>query len=434
VVQAETAADVLVLGAGVSGLAAAARLSKAGFSVHVLEARDRIGGRVNTVRKPGWPVPIDLGAEFIQGRIPALLDLARSAQLPVVELSGARRRAAGGRLVHDDDVLHRVETLLRTTYARAAEQDCSVADALDGTPGDPGLKDLVRTWIEGYDAAHTERMSLRALQRERVAEAHIDGTRIFRIVGGYDGIPHALASQIAPERGTVRLRTVVTEVRWEAGLVSVTTEDAHARIVRTFSGTRLVVALPIGVIRELRWLPSLPDKQAAVNGLEMGNVVKLAIAFKERFWERSFPDELAFLTTTGGSIRGFWTGYPLFAPVLIAWAGGPAADAMADLTLEQRADRALASLGDALHVPRSVVDEQVVAWEGHDWAADPFARGAYSYVRAGGMERQAELARPVANTLFFAGEATELHGYQATVHGALFTGQRAAAEVLLSLR
>jgi monoamine oxidase len=78
------------------------------------------------------------------------------------------------------------------------------------------------------------------------------------------------------------------------------------------------------------------------------------------------------------------------------------------------------------------VQGQLVAWDGHDWAADPFARGAYSYVRVGGIQAQAALARPVADTLFFAGEATELAGHQATVHGALFTGQRAADEVLRS--
>jgi monoamine oxidase len=99
----------------------------------------------------------------------------------------------------------------------------------------------------------------------------------------------------------------------------------------------------------------------------------------------------------------------------------------------QRVDRALESLSRSLGLPRGAVDEQLVAWDGHDWAADPFARGAYSYVRVGGMPLQADLAQPVANTLFFAGEATELLGHQATVHGALFAGTRAADEVLRSL-
>jgi monoamine oxidase len=90
-------------------------------------------------------------------------------------------------------------------------------------------------------------------------------------------------------------------------------------------------------------------------------------------------------------------------------------------------------LAHLLGEPRAFVDRQLVTSATHDWAADPFARGAYSYVRSGGMEAQAALARPLEDTLFFAGEATELGGYQATVHGALFAGQRAADEVLRSL-
>jgi monoamine oxidase len=165
----------------------------------------------------------------------------------------------------------------------------------------------------------------------------------------------------------------------------------------------------------------------------MGNVVKLVMSFQERFWTRLLSDELGFLITFDEPFQAWWTGYPVYAPVLVAWAGGSAADALASLTLEQRADRALESLAGVLSVARADVDRQVVAWQTHDWAVDPYARGAYSYVLVGGMEAQADLARPVENTLFFAGEATEMEGHQATVHGALFAGQRAAGEVLRSL-
>jgi monoamine oxidase len=201
-----------------------------------------------------------------------------------------------------------------------------------------------------------------------------------------------------------------------------------------------VVALPVGVLQApstelgaVRFTPPLPHKDAALRGLEMGHVVKLVFAFQERFWEKVFPDDMGFVINLDEPFRAWWTGYPVYAPVLVAWEGGPAAEALAELSSQQRVDRALESLARLTRVRRADVDRQIVAWDTHDWAADPFARGAYSYVRVGGIERQAALASPVANTLFFAGEATELHGYQATVHGALFAGQRAADEVLQSL-
>jgi monoamine oxidase len=121
----QTRADVLVLGAGVSGLAAAAKIVQGDCSIRILEARDRIGGRIFTLRRPGWPVPIDLGAEFIQGPIPALLSIADAAQQPVIELGGARWQAHAGELLRADDFLERTEELLATVFARAKDRDVS---------------------------------------------------------------------------------------------------------------------------------------------------------------------------------------------------------------------------------------------------------------------------------------------------------------------
>src|SRR5262249_3114015 len=160
-----------------------------------------------------------------------------------------------------------------------------------------------------------------------------------------------------------------------------------------------------------------PQKTEALRGLEMGNVVKLAFAFNERFWSNALSDDTGFVMTPGEPFKTFWTGYPLYAPVLLAWAGGPAADALLQFGAAERADRALESPAHVLGVSRADVDRHVVGWEAHDWAADPYARGAYSYVRVDGMAAQAAFAQPIAGTLFFAGEATELEGRQATVHG-----------------
>src|SRR5919202_6407632 len=103
--DATGATDVLVLGAGVSGLAAAARLAQDGCTVRVLEARDRVGGRIFTRRGGHWPVPVELGAEFVQGRVQALLTLARQTGLPVIELDGARWQSRAGQLLRADEFL-----------------------------------------------------------------------------------------------------------------------------------------------------------------------------------------------------------------------------------------------------------------------------------------------------------------------------------------
>ncbi len=424
-----------MLGAGVSGLAAAARLSAAGQSVRVLEARDRIGGRVHTLRNAEeWPVPIDLGAEFIQGRIAPLIALARAAGEPVIELGGSRWQvSADGRLGPGEPFAARATELFSRVGTSQSIEDQSFDAMLEGLhleESRAATAKLVRAWVESYDAADPSLVSMRSLLRERTAEARLDGDRTFRLVTGYDAVPRTLLARIAT--GSVELGTEVTDVEWTTGRVTVNTGSG-----RVFGAGRLVVALPLGVLQSgsVRFTPSLPEKDLALTGLMMGHVVKIVFAFKERFWAEHLPDdaELGFLVAADEPVRGWWTGYPLIAPLLVAWSGGPPADAFANLSLDQRADRALESLARVLSVRRSVVDDQVRGWASHDWAADPLACGAYSYVRVGGMAAQAELARPEDGTLFFAGEATELAGRQATVHGALFAGERAADEVLSSL-
>lgn len=441
--DAAEATDVLVLGAGVSGLGAAARLAQAGCTVRVLDGRTRVGGRILTLRGGSWPVPVELGAEFVQGRIPALFALAHQTGLPVVELDGARWQSRAGQLTRSDEFLPRLEQIMSQMPELRSDEDESFEQFLASRCTDQALAEargLARSWIESYDAADPGRVSVRSLVRERRAEHQIAGDHAFRVVTGYDGIPQALQARIPPDRGRVHLETIATEVQWTPGEVAVQARAPHGDACGPFSARRLVVALPLGVLQALpteptavRFTPPLAPKQDALRGLAMGNVVKLVVAFKERFWQRAFPDELGFLLADNEPFRVWWTGYPVYAPVLVGWAGGPAADALAGLSTEQRVDRALDSLARLLRMPRAVVDRQMVAWDSHDWAADPFARGAYSYVRVGGIGRQAALASPVENTLFFAGEATELAGHQATVHGALFAGERAADEVLQSL-
>ncbi|HTD79559.1 MAG TPA: NAD(P)/FAD-dependent oxidoreductase [Chloroflexota bacterium] len=441
--NAETT-DVLVLGAGVSGLAAAERLAQSGCTVRVLDARDRVGGRIRTLRGGAWPVPIELGAEFVQGRVPALFALAQQAGLPIVELDGARWHSRRGKRISFDEVAPRIETILSRLPELPADQDESFDQFLASRCADDSLaeaRDLARWWIEGYDAADPRRFSVRALVRERTAERKIEGDRAFRLVTGYDAIPQMLQAGIPPDRGRVDLETIATEIHWTPGAVAVEARGSPGAARGPFSARRLVVALPVGVLRAppsepgaIRFIPPLAQKEDALPWVEMGHVVKLVFAFKERFWERLFPEELGFLIAADEPFRTWWTGYPVYAPVLVSWSAGPSADTLAGLPMEQRVDRALDSLARLLRVPRAVVDGQMLAWDGHDWGADPFARGAYSYVRVGGIEAQAVLASPVENTLFFAGEATELEGHQATVHGALFAGQRAADEVLHSLR
>jgi monoamine oxidase len=188
----------------------------------------------------------------------------------------------------------------------------------------------------------------------------------------------------------------------------------------------------------VRFIPSLDEKQAALSHLAMGTAIHVTLVFREAFWrEAAFAGascslaDMLFLFSDNPWFPTWWSKLPSQAPVLVAWSAGPRAqqfDGQPASVITRRAVEALALiLGIAIeHVSRLLQAAHV-----HDWQADTFSRGAYSYVVAGGAEEaQRVLAAPLANTLFFAGEATNSQGHHATVHGAMASGYRAAAEVL----
>ncbi len=203
------------------------------------------------------------------------------------------------------------------------------------------------------------------------------------------------------------------------------------------------MTLPAGVLRHrgdetaVEFDPNLPSaKRAALEYVEMGRVVKVALWFHTAFWERIHNGRYrdgAFFRGEGQPFATYWTQLPVRSRLVVAWVGGPKALALSGADHSELVTRAVDGFGSLFGEP-AVARRELEAGAVHDWDHDPFARGAYSYVAVGGIEARATLAAPVADTLFFAGEATSDDGQGGTVNGALETGERAATEVALSLR
>jgi monoamine oxidase len=216
----------------------------------------------------------------------------------------------------------------------------------------------------------------------------------------------------------------------------------------------VVVTVPLSILQleqasgGIRFVPELPNsKQAAVQKLAMGNVLKINLRFRERFWEDaklwdqdaervSFHDA-GFFHYPDAPLPTWWTQLPIRAPLLVGWTGGPRADRVRAGGNGGRATPtggpvlapAIQSLAGIFRIPDDEIERQLEATYIHDWASDPFSRGAYSYVPVDALKAQEVLSEPIDNKLFFAGEAT-CKGHIGTVHGAIQSGQRAAAEVL----
>jgi monoamine oxidase len=225
-----------------------------------------------------------------------------------------------------------------------------------------------------------------------------------------------LAHRIVARRGRLRLQAVVREVHWRRGRVSVYGEGFR------FSAPKAIVTLPLGVLQSsaVRFTPAI-EKEGAFKGLIAGPVIKAALRFPTAFWEKGHPG-VAFFHSQRAAFPTFWTPLPARVPLLIAWAGGPKAQRISPKETLGAIEASLKSIFPRIPDPDAVYL--------HDWRRDPFARGAYSYVRVNGAGAREALQRPLVDTLFFAGEATNLEGESGTVSGALQSGLRAAREAI----
>jgi monoamine oxidase len=432
-----------VIGAGAAGLAAARELVAAGIDVTILEARDRIGGRILTVhdREIG---AIELGAEFLHGSADALQPIIAAAMLRVLSIEGTRWQATPRTVRRLEDFWERLDRVMRK-LGTGTRTDESFSNFLARRPGGRSLapdRTLATQFVRGFHAADLTRISAKVLAESGSPGGDEREQRLARIVDGYDSVITWLA---APVHDRIHLSDIVTRVRWQKGHVEI--ESAHADGTRrqTVEARAVMITVPLGVLQAapgqpgaIEFEPALATKAHALRHMAMGSVVRLVFRFRERFWSgESFEphgktldlDSMSFLHTHADDFAVWWTAYPLQSPVLTAWCGGPEAARLAELDRSTLESRAIASLAAQLGVPPRRVTALVRDTWFHDWVHDPFARGAYSYQLVGGRNAPADLARPLRGTVFFAGEAADATGSTGTVHGAIASGRRAAAQV-----
>lgn len=421
--------DCILVGAGIAGLAAARTLAEAGRSVLLLEARDRVGGRLLTVHAPGEATPIELGAEFIHGRPPELLALLNEAGLACYETAGDNLSYAHGRLQALDSEDQGAFTLL--DELEESGDDLSFDEFLARRQPPAPVAARARRYVEGFNAADASLIGTRGLARQQAAEDAIHGDRSARLVGGYLGLAEYLRSRAVTAGATLLLNTPVAALDWQPGAVHLTTAAGEQ-----YRGRAAVLTLPLGVLqaRSVRFSPLPHATFAAADLLACGTVHRLVLCFRTRFWADRTADlatEMRFLFTEDEMPPTWWTTAPHASPLLTGWVGGPRA--LTVLTAADLLSSALRSLERIFSLEPASLALQLLSWHVHDWQRDPWSLGAYSYARKGGYHAAQQLAAPVQGTLFFAGEHTDITGHPGTVHGALRSGLRAAAQVLDSL-
>ncbi|MGH9517773.1 MAG: flavin monoamine oxidase family protein [Terriglobales bacterium] len=438
--------DVVIVGAGAAGLAAAIDLSRAGLRVEILEARDRIGGRIYTQHDPTTNHSVDLGAEFIHGLTPEIWLPVQDHSLKVTEVHGDLWCSIDGKLQRCNFFAQadKILSAMDDDFADNSKADESFVDFLSRRfPGKDHeqAKQWATGYVSGFNAADPGLVSARWLVHGRHADEQIEGDRAFHIAGGYQTLLDIFSRELNDPNVNIRLNTIVTAIKWKAGSIEVLANGPQAET--TFEASRTLVTLPLGVLQTagfVRFEPELPQqKLGALEKLAMGKVVRVILCFRERFWQdlhrsgesRSLAD-LSFLFSRDNVFPTWWTQMPETFPIITGWAPAKSAEKLAGLGKDEVVDKAIQSLSSLLQVQKSTMQAQLQTAYFHDWDSDPYSLGAYSYVKVGGQGCQRTLGSPVADTLFFAGEATDMSGHNGTVHGAIASGQRAAREILKS--
>jgi monoamine oxidase len=418
---------IVVIGAGLSGLAAAQELHKRGHEVIVVEARERIGGRIWTSTQ--WDdMPLDFGATWIHGpqgnpltdlaeqinakRLTTRYDrtvtyntsgkpLSEAEEVRMEDLRtqvfGALKKAQGK---DDDDSIRQVIKPLINQFAESSEAYRFINFILNGV-------------IEQEYSGSVERLSAHWYDSGQ----EFDGDDVL-FAQGFKVIPELLAQGLQIELGQV-----VKEIQWQRSPVRVITQQTE------FIADHVVVTLPLGILqaKSVRFSPELPrSKQNAIAKLGMGVLNKCYLRFPNVFWSADV-DWLEYVSAKHGE----WTEWVSFKqaanmPILLGFNAadrGRAIEAWSD-------EQIVASAMQTLRTIYGVSIPEPIDYQMTRWASDPFSLGSYSYNPVGAVPKmRQELAVPLAKSVFFAGEASN-EDYFGTAHGAYLSGLRAAQEIL----
>ena len=417
---------ILVIGAGLAGLAAAQKLQNQGHEVVVLEARDRIGGRIWTSAQ--WSdIPLDLGATWIHGaKGNPLTKLAQRIDAKIFETSYGNTvvyNAAGSSLSSKEEA--RLDQMRRKVFqalkqAQSSDNDSSVKQAVESLFQQANLDTQERQFLNFILSGNIEQEY--AGSASELSAHWYDDAKSFRgddalFASGFRVVADYLAQNLH-----IQLGQPVREIHWnQSPLHIITNQTEHV-------ADHVIVTLPLGVLKagSVQFIPELPhSKQEAINALGMGVLNKCYLRFSKAFW----PTDVDWLEYISAH-HGEWTEWVSFMrvanlPVLL---GFNAADRGREI--ESWTDQQIvASAMQTLRTLYSSAALEPLDYQITRWASDPFALGSYSFNAVGStaLMRQ-ELAKPLNGHVHFAGEASEAKHFS-TAHGAYLSGVRAAREI-----
>ena len=420
---------ILVIGAGAAGLMAAYELSGAGLPVVVVEAMDRPGGRIHTIRGEDFSTQVEAGAEFVHGSLPITLGLLKAAGISYSAVKGNMRRVRKGEWIEEDlfsgdweELLQRMEQL---------DEDISIETFLETYFADERyalLRSSIRGLAEGYDLVDVRRASTRALYKEWQEEGQTE----FRIDGGYDQLIGYLRDECLARGCEIRYDAPVKDIHWRPGRVELEVVGASGqRII----GAKLITTVALGVLQlgpglpgALQFTPDISAYRQAMYEMGYGEIIKVLMEFRSPFWMTK-GDSIGFILSDE-AVPTWWTQSSAGSHLLTAWIPAQAMRDFRALSAKEQQAAALESLSRIFGEGVSSLRSLLMAFKVCDWTQVPYVRGGYSYETVGSEMARARLRQPIDDTLYFAGEALYEGTSLATVEAALHSGKDVAEAIL----
>ncbi len=418
--------SVLIIGGGAAGLMAAYKLSTQNKKVILLEASDRLGGRVHTYKDNKFSMPVELGAEFVHGKLPVTLNLLKQANIKYHAVKGKMIHMKNGRLIKQDNFDEHWDEVMK--QMKSLKHDMPLSEFMLKFFNDDKYEKTrhsLKGYAEGFDLADISKASTTSLYNEWANEDHVQ----YRIDGGYIQLINFFESESKKNGCVIYNNCCVKKINWNKNEVNVITMCS-----RYFKADKIIITVPLNVLQAgkndinfIEFSPVINDYLNAAKNIEFGSVIKIIMEFDEAFWKHQH-NNTSFIRTDG-AVPVWWTQLPNENPILTGWFGGLKATDKKGMPDEDLLSFSLESLGASFAMPVETLQKKLVAHKVVNWTNVEHIHGGYSYNSVNSIKAKKLLQQSIDNIIFFAGEAMYEGASEGTVEAALVSAENAVLQL-----